>query len=341
MRRAAVIAFSAKISIGQRGMCAAANSKPASGKVVLTTCKRAAARVIGIQNPSRRNALSRPMMEDLAAAVGQLEAEARSAEAQWAAGRTGTQFEDADGAAYRIVVVQGDGGHFCSGADLSMLGDLHGAPGGADGEDLRSFGRWMNATMTTTLTALRRLPQVSVAVVQGAALGGGAELTTATDLRLVASDARIRFVQATMAVSPGWGGGTRLADIVGPQAARRLLISCAPVTPQRAMELGLADATFDAADATDAAARTPNAPIAAETAAAEEGCPGCADGCCRLAPAATAALPLLVAPAAPVSSLAACKAALPVVEPLTQEAESFLRVWGAQAQQDVLARLRR
>ncbi|KAA0158860.1 hypothetical protein FNF31_05153 [Cafeteria roenbergensis] len=182
------------------------------------------------------------MMEDLAAAVAQLGAEARSAEAQWEAGRTDAEFEDCDGARYRIVVVQGDGGHFCSGADLGMLGDLHGASEGAEGEALREFGRWMNGTMTSTLTALRRLPQVSVAIVQGAAFGGGAELTTATDLRLVSSDAVIRFVQATMAVSPG---------------------------------------------------------------------------------------------------LAASKAAIPAAEPLPEEAAAFLRVWGARAQQDVLARLRK
>ena len=318
-------------------MCAAAHPAPARGKVVLTSCKRAAARVIGITNPSRRNALSRPMMEDLAAAVAQLEAEARSAEAQWEAGRTDAEFEDSDGARYRIVVVQGDGGHFCSGADLGMLGDLHGASEGAEGEALREFGRWMNGTMTSTLTALRRLPQVSVAIVQGAAFGGGAELTTATDLRLVSSDAVIRFVQATMAVSPGWGGGARLADIVGAQAARRLLASCAPVTPQRAEGIGLADATFEA----PAPAQAPAATEASDAPAAEEGCPGCADGCCRLPPGALATLPRLVAPAAPVSSLAASKAAIPAAEPLPEEAAAFLRVWGARAQQDVLARLRK
>ncbi|KAA0169928.1 hypothetical protein FNF28_01718 [Cafeteria roenbergensis] len=243
-------------------------------------------------------------MEDLAAAVAQLGAEARSAEAQWEAGRTDAEFEDCDGARYRIVVVQGDGGHFCSGADLGMLGDLHGASEGAEGEALREFGRWMNGTMTSTLTALRRLPQVSVAIVQGAAFGGGAELTTATDLRLVSSDAVIRFVQATMA---------------------------------RAEGLGLADATFEA----PAPAQAPAATEASDAPAAEEGCPGCADGCCRLPPGALATLPRLVAPAAPVSSLAASKAAIPAAEPLPEEAAAFLRVWGARAQQDVLARLRK
>lgn len=276
------------------------------------------------------------MMEDLAAAVSQLQAEARAAEAQWDAGRTDAQFEDDEGTPYRIVLMLGADGHFCSGADLGMLGGLHSASESAEGAGLASFGRWMNATMTTTLTALRRLPQVSVAVVQGAAFGGGAELTTSTDLRIFSSDAKLRFVQAAMAVSPGWGGGARLADIVGPQTARRLLLGGAPVTPQGAVDIGLADATFQAAPPADP-------PVSGEpsTATAVEGCPGCAGSCCRLPDAAAAALPRLVAPNAPVSSLAACKAALPVVEPMPEEAAAFLRVWGGQAQQDVLERLGR
>ena len=78
---------------------------------------------------------------------------------------------------------------------------------------------------------------------QGLAVGGGAELTTATDFRLVTPRARVAWVQvsgdqseafnhttdqsqARMGVAPGWGGARRLVNIVGRQRALELMLSC-------------------------------------------------------------------------------------------------------------------
>ena len=63
-----------------------------------------------------------------------------------------------------------------------------------------------------------------MAVVRGRAIGGGAELTTATDLRVFSPDASLSFVQSKMGLSTGWGGGSRLTSIVGRAKALRIML---------------------------------------------------------------------------------------------------------------------
>ena len=59
---------------------------------------------------------------------------------------------------------------------------------------------------------------------RGRAIGGGAELTTATDLRVFSPDASLSFVQSKMGLSTGWGGGSRLTSIVGRAKALRIML---------------------------------------------------------------------------------------------------------------------
>ncbi|KAG7256066.1 hypothetical protein CRUP_008080, partial [Coryphaenoides rupestris] len=90
-----------------------------------------------------------------------------------------------------------------------------------------------------------RLPLVSVALVEGRALGGGAELTTACDFRLVTRDSRIQFVHKHMGLVPGWGGAARLVPIVGGRHALRLLAGALNVDPEAALQIGLADGLLE------------------------------------------------------------------------------------------------
>jgi ethylmalonyl-CoA/methylmalonyl-CoA decarboxylase len=162
--------------------------------------------VMTLRNPSRRNAVSGKMMAELLAAVET----ARSC--------------DAVG-----LVVCGEGGHFCSGADLSHANQLAEA------------GAHMNSVMTWALQQLRSLPLVSVAAVQGAAVGGGAELATACDLRVVEDSASIQFAHVLRGAAPGWGGAQRLLSIVGRPAAVQLLVGARKLSAADAQRIGLAD----------------------------------------------------------------------------------------------------
>ena len=108
--------------------------------------------------------------------------------------------------------------------------------------------------MGELLHRLRELPLLSVTAIDGYAIGGGAELATATDFRVFAAGARMAFVHARMGISPGWGGGARLVDLVGRAHALRLLALGTKVDADGAMALGLCDAVSDEGESAAAAA---------------------------------------------------------------------------------------
>lgn len=89
---------------------------------------------------------------------------------------------------------------------------------------------------------LKNLEGVSFSAIDGAAFGGGAELATSTDFRVLGNEAgvhsRIKFMQAMMGVTTGWGGGTRLVELVGKEVALKLLLTSQEIsttTPPNAL----------------------------------------------------------------------------------------------------------
>lgn len=174
----------------------------------------AGVRVLTLDHPAARNALSPSMMLALADAV--------SAAAAWPG--------------LRALVIGGRGPSFCAGGDLAAV-QAHLLEPGTAVE--------MQAFMRATGDALAALPCLVIAAVEGAALGGGAELLTACDLVFASPAARVGFVQAAMGVSPGFGGGRRLLRRVGPQRAVDLLTRATPLTATEALRVGLVDEVVD------------------------------------------------------------------------------------------------
>ena len=209
----------------------AALSQP--GSVSLTTTESGIARLT-LCNAARRNSLTGPMMASLAEAVEDLERRAH-ADDLWA------------------VVLTGEGGRaFCAGADLSLA---------LEAVDTQAEAELMSQLMTSTLNRLRDLPLLSVSAVDGPAMGGGAELCTATDWRVFGDGARVQFVQTRMAASTGWGGAARLASLVGRSEALRLLMHGPLLDAGAARALGLCDAVAEPGEsAVDAAERLLLAP---------------------------------------------------------------------------------
>lgn len=170
--------------------------------------------VVVIDQPARRNAISPGMMCDLKDAIAQL----------------------AGCSTLSAVLLTGASGAFCSGGDLTAVREhLMAAEAGAG----------MCAYMTRILDQLADLPVVVVAAVEGAALGGGAELLTCADIVVAGSGARIGFVHAALGVSPGWGGGRRLVERIGQQAALRLLAFAPRLSAEQARAVGLVDEVVD------------------------------------------------------------------------------------------------
>lgn len=147
------------------------------------------------------------------------------------------------------IVLHGTGNKaFSSGADFKLVKTIINTP---------EKGRLMCEFMTDALERIRRLSLISVCVLNGSALGGGSELITATDYRLMVtnqtdnSDYRIvnsakndffiRYVHATIGASPGWGGSFRLTNLIGRSKSLYYVASSQPITPTKAKEIGLVD----------------------------------------------------------------------------------------------------
>ncbi|MFH0982159.1 MAG: enoyl-CoA hydratase/isomerase family protein [Planctomycetota bacterium] len=103
------------------------------------------------------------------------------------------------------------------------------------------------------MDALAGLPCVTVAVLHGAALGGGCEIALACDFRVAVPSAKIGLPETTLGLIPGWGGIRRMAQVVGPQTARRLVFSGTPLTADEALGCGLIDEVVGAPEELDQA----------------------------------------------------------------------------------------
>ena len=149
------------------------------------------------------------------------------------------------------VVLTGAGDrYFAAGGDLRDLALVRTEQGvGAMVEEARA-----------ALDAVRNFPLPVVAVLNGDALGGGAELALACDLRVMREGACIGYVQGRLAITTGWGGGTDLATVIGPARALRMTARCETVSATTALDWGLADAVAPA-DGLDAAVQDFIAPI--------------------------------------------------------------------------------
>ncbi|RGB27865.1 ClpP/crotonase-like domain-containing protein [Rhizophagus diaphanus] len=176
--------------------------------------------LITLHNPERHNALSGKMMAELADIVDKLENITKD---------KSNSKEENDLVA---LILSGDGNTFCSGLDLSVAKSHIMTP---------ENGKKMSALMQDALLRFSRLPLISIAAIEGYALGGGAELTTACDHRCISATAKIRFVHVKMATTPGWGGGGRLINIIGKTKALRVLGASELLTGQQAYDIGYAD----------------------------------------------------------------------------------------------------
>ncbi len=154
------------------------------------------------------NALSRKM-------VGELTAAARDV---------------AEDPGLRVVLLAAKGKAFCAGADLK---ERHGMNDEQVLETVRAIG-----TMVAQVAAI---PVPTIAVISGAALGGGLELALGCDLRLASDSAKLGLPECSLAIIPGAGGTQRLARLVGPARAKHWVFSAQIVPASVALEDGVVD----------------------------------------------------------------------------------------------------
>jgi len=123
------------------------------------------------------------------------------------------------------VVLWGGRRIFAAGADIVELND-----GGADA---------VGANFAGALGALAALPRVTIAAVNGYALGGGLELALACDLRVCGENARFGLPEVLLGVLPGGGGTQRLPRLVGASRAKEMIFTGRQVRAEEALAIGL------------------------------------------------------------------------------------------------------
>jgi 2-(1,2-epoxy-1,2-dihydrophenyl)acetyl-CoA isomerase len=185
----------------------------------LLTDRDGAVAVLTLNRPAAMNALDDELVRALAGALEQA----------------------AGDASVRAVVLQGTGGSFCSGADLKeALGQLD--SGIALATRLAPF----QASIRSIATA----PKAVIAAVDGAAVGFGADLALACDLRVLSERAYLQEKFVGIGLMPDGGGTFHLSRLVGPGRALELLLLGDKVEAPRALELGLANRVVPAAELT-------------------------------------------------------------------------------------------
>jgi len=142
----------------------------------------------------------------------------------------------------RYVVFRGSGPVFVAGADIHQMSHFTEDQGEAFA---RAGHRVMNAIAV--------LPQVTIAAMNGHAMGGGCELALACDFRLIVRGARIGQPESRLGLIPGWGGTIRLPRVVGDVQARRLMFSGAAIPAEEALRIGLVDEVVPTVEDLDAA----------------------------------------------------------------------------------------
>ena len=86
---------------------------------------------------------------------------------------------------------------------------------------------------------LENMRQVTIAAVNGYALGGGCELTLACDIRIAAEQARFALPEVTLGIIPGGGGTQRLARLIGAGRAKEMIFTGDQIDAQEAWRIGL------------------------------------------------------------------------------------------------------
>lgn len=141
-----------------------------------------------------------------------------------------------------VLRIRSSGRVFCAGADLALMRSIFDSAAGRE----RMIA--LTRRMQEVFARLEALPQVTLAEIGGAAMGGGFELALACDLRIVSEAARIGLPEARLGLLPAAGGTQRMTRICGEAVARRLILGAELVAGADAVGLGLAQWSAPAAE---------------------------------------------------------------------------------------------
>lgn len=166
------------------------------------------AAVITLNRPTRLNALTLQMLQDVDRMLDEIEA-------------------DSDISV--LILKSSSPRFFCAGADVNEWGAI----------DPESMGSRFIRAGNRVMRRIAELDKPTIAVLGGSALGGGLELALSCDLRYALSTIEVGFPEAAVGAIPGWMGSQRLLNLVGPARARQMILLGSPISARVAAEWGI------------------------------------------------------------------------------------------------------
>ncbi|KAF8768750.1 hypothetical protein HU200_007309 [Digitaria exilis] len=170
-----------------------------------------------LERPEAKNAIGKEMLQGLRSAIKEVEA---------------------DATANVVLVASSVPKVFCAGADLKERRLM-------DHAEVRDFVN----SLRSTFSSIEALSVPTIAVVEGAAFGGGLELALSCDLRICGKDAKFSLPETGLAIIPGAGGTQRLPRIIGRARAKELIFTGRRFDAVEAVTLGVVNHCVPAGEA--------------------------------------------------------------------------------------------
>lgn len=180
-----------------------------------------------LNRPEKKNALDGDMFEGLRTAALDL----------------------AKDASVRAVVLSGAGDSFCSGIDLSNFGAMASGELSEDSESVKAAVADKSADGANQAQQLawlwQELPVPVIAAVTGVAYGGGLHIALGADIRIVAPDARLAFVEVTWGLVPDMSGTQAMRRLIPLDLAKKIVFTGETISGEQAVAYHLATETSD------------------------------------------------------------------------------------------------
>lgn len=171
--------------------------------------------IITLNRPEKRNPMNEDMLREFEAILHDLR----------------------DDAHVRVVILTGTGNSFSAGADLTIVKGIT-----DEAEKQRIFAQARNRRarlISRTFSMLENLEQISIAAINGYAVGGGWGLALACDFRLAVPGAQFWFPEVDLGVPLSLGSSARLVSMVGASRAKEIIVMCDRYTSEDLLSWGM------------------------------------------------------------------------------------------------------
>ncbi|MEH6473398.1 MAG: crotonase/enoyl-CoA hydratase family protein [Halopseudomonas sp.] len=176
---------------------------------------------VTLNNPNQANAMTAAMWSELQSCFEWVDSEPQA----------------------RVAILAGEGRHFCSGIDLSMLSQIF-ADQGADPQRSSEKLRLKIKQLQGNLSAIERCRKPVLAAIHGVCIGGAIDMICCCDMRYASADASFSIKEVDLALTADVGTLQRLPHLIGRGIANELALTGRNVDAAEASKFGLVNRVF-------------------------------------------------------------------------------------------------